>query len=105
VGNKFGKILIIGICIGVFAAVGVAFAQKDVSYDGGSAGAVVFRSQSMFQARSSNATLPHQPVRQEKRGQDHQGEHSGDSSARLPQRQEGFMHDGRGRLRPMPQEK
>jgi len=42
VGNKFGRILIVSVCIACFAFVGVAFAQKDVKYDGGTSGAVVF---------------------------------------------------------------
>jgi len=42
VGNKFGRILIVSICIACFALAGVAFAQKDVKYDGGTAGAVLF---------------------------------------------------------------
>ena len=41
-GKKFCGILIVSICIISFAFLGVAFAQKEVKYDGGSGGAVLF---------------------------------------------------------------
>lgn len=41
-GNKIGKLFVISACIVCFMAVGVAFAQKDVKYDGGKEGAVTF---------------------------------------------------------------
>jgi c(7)-type cytochrome triheme protein len=41
-GKKFCRILIVSICFICFAFLGVAFAQKDAKFDGGSEGAVLF---------------------------------------------------------------
>jgi c(7)-type cytochrome triheme protein len=40
--SKFWRILIVSVCLVCFVALGTAFAQKDVKYDGGKDGAVTF---------------------------------------------------------------
>jgi c(7)-type cytochrome triheme protein len=42
VGSKFWKIVIISGCLVCFGALGTAFAQKDVKYEGGKSGPVTF---------------------------------------------------------------
>lgn len=40
--SKFWRILIVSVCLVCFVALGTAFAQKDVKYEGGKDGAVTF---------------------------------------------------------------
>ena len=83
-GNKFGKILIIGICIGVFAAAGVAFAQKDVNYEGGDAGAVVFVHKTHVQGQKLKCAECHlKPFARKKEAKITKADHSGDKYCAL----------------------
>ena len=110
-GNKFWRILIVSVCIICFAALGVAFAQKkvgggDIKYEGKTQGAVLFSHETHVNTHKAKCADCHPKVfKMKKEVKMTKADHSENEVLRdLPRRQEGLWHDGRSRLRQMPQE-
>ena len=77
--KKFCGILIVSVCIICFAFLGVAFAQKDVKYEGGSEGAVLFVHKTHVQGQKIKCTECHDKLfTKKKEAKITKAEHKGD---------------------------
>jgi hypothetical protein len=104
--SKFWRILIVSVCLVCFVALGTAFAQKDVKYDGGKDGAVTFVHKAHVGGQKLKCDNCHKDPNlftKKKEAKITEADHEGKKRG-LPRWQESLCNDDERRLRQVPQE-